>query len=164
VLASWQQGVAPNRDPAIRGGARGGFLLFSSSTFSSLCQIENCGEKSGGWPVIALDEIRKRLHISPEGNQGLVIQTAKEQARAYLCQQQPFVWNVTNVTRALREQLVNFFVSYGACVRIVYLDAPLETIVRRNRNRAACVPEAVMNKLIHKLDMAEAHVVLWESI
>ncbi len=121
----------------------------------------------GGWPIIALDEIRKRLHISPEGNQGLVIQTAKEQARGYLRQQQPFVWNATNVTRSLREQLVNFFVSYGARVRIVYLDAPLETIFRRNRSRAAHVPEAVMNKLIDKLDvpdMAEAHVVLWESI
>jgi predicted kinase len=92
---------------------------------------------------------------------------AKEQARAYLRQQQPFVWNATNVTRALREQLVNFFVSYGARVRIVYLDAPLETILRRNRSRAARVPDAVMNKLIDKLDvpdMAEAHVVLWESI
>jgi len=95
-----------------------------------------------------LDEIRKRLHISPEGNQGLVIQTAKEQARAYMRQQQPFVWNATNVTRALREQLVNFFVSYGARVRIVYLDAPLETIFRRNRSRAARVPDAVMNSSI----------------
>src|SRR5258707_2863491 len=30
------------------------------------------------WPVISLDEIRKVLQISPEGNQGQVIQAAKE--------------------------------------------------------------------------------------
>jgi len=119
------------------------------------------------WPVISLDEIRKVVQISPEGNQGPVIQAAKERARIYMRQQQSFVWNATNVTRALRRQLVDFFVSYGARVRIVYLDAPLAIILRRNRSRSASVPETVMNKLLDKLDvpdMTEAHMVLWESI
>jgi predicted kinase len=118
------------------------------------------------WPVISLDEIRKVLQISPEGNQGQVIQAAKERARIYMRQQQSFVWNATNVTRALREQLVDFFVSYGARVRIVYLDAPLAMILRRNKSRSASVPETVMSKLLDKLDvpdMTEAHMVLWES-
>ncbi len=116
-----------------------------------------------GWPVIALDEIRRRLQIAPEENQGAVIQAAKEQARVYMRQQQCFVWNATNVTRMLREQLTSFFVSYGARVRIVYLDAPLETILRQNRDRTARVPETVINKLLHKLDvpdLTEAHTVL----
>lgn len=118
------------------------------------------------WPVISLDEIRKALHISPEGKQGQVVQEAKERARAYMRQHQSFVWNATNVTRALREQLVDFFVSYGARVRIVYLDAPLETILHRNRKRPASVPETVVHKLLEKLDvpdMTEAHMVMWES-
>lgn len=119
------------------------------------------------WPVISLDEIRKRLQISPEEKQGQVIQAAKEQARAYMRRQQPFVWNATNVTRILREQLVDFFVSYGARVRIVYLDAPLAVLLHRNKNRSASVPEAVINKLLDKLDvpdLTEAHAVLWESV
>jgi predicted kinase len=119
------------------------------------------------WPVISLDEIRKGLQISPEGNQGQVIQAAKEHARIYMRQQQSFAWNATNVTRMLREQLVDFFVSYGARVRIVYLDAPLAMIFHRNKNRSASVPETVMSKLLDKLDvpdMTEAHMVLWESI
>ncbi|MBO0794476.1 MAG: ATP-binding protein, partial [Ktedonobacteraceae bacterium] len=92
---------------------------------------------------------------------------AKERARVYMRGQQSFVWNATNVTRALREQLVDFFVSYGARVRIVYLDASLETILSRNRGRAASVPENVIDKLLDKLevpDSGEAHVVLWESV
>src|SRR5262249_18639446 len=119
------------------------------------------------WPVISLDKIRKVLRISPEENQGQVIQAAKERARIYMRQQQSFVWNATNVTRALREQLVNFFVSYGARVRIVYLDAPLATILRRNKSRSASVPETVIRKLFNKLDVpdiTEAHMVLWESV
>ncbi|HLG77088.1 MAG TPA: AAA family ATPase [Ktedonobacteraceae bacterium] len=119
------------------------------------------------WPVISLDEIRKRLRISPEEKQGQVIQAAKEQARAYMRRQQPFVWNATNVTRILREQLVDFFVSYGARVRIVYLDAPLAVLQHRNKNRSASVPEAVINKLLDKLDvpdLTEAQSVVWESV
>lgn len=120
----------------------------------------------GGWPIISLDEIRTVLKISPEGNQGQVVQAAKERARAYMRRQQAFVWNATNVTRALRAQLVDFFVSYGARVRIVYLDAPLATILSRNKSRSASVPEAVIGKLLAKLDvpdMTEAHEILWES-
>lgn len=119
------------------------------------------------WPVISLDEIRKVLRISPEGNQGRVIQEAKERARVLMRQQQAFAWNATNITHALREQLVDFFVSYGARVRIVYLDAPLATILHRNKSRSASVPETVMNKLLNKLDMpdtTEAHTVHWESM
>jgi predicted kinase len=120
-----------------------------------------------GLPVISLDELRKRLRIDPEENQGQVIQAAREQARIYMRQQQSFVWNATNITHMLRQQLVDFFVSYNARVRIVYLDAPLETILRRNRDRAASVPEAVMHKLLNKLDVpdpTEAHIVSWESV
>ena len=120
-----------------------------------------------GWPVIALDEIRTRLRIAPEENQGLVIQTAKERARVYMRQQQSFVWNATNVTRMLREPLIQLFTSYGARVRIVYLDAPLGEILRRNKNRAANVPEAVIKKLVNKIDvpdLTEADTVLWESV
>lgn len=108
------------------------------------------------WSVIALDEIRKALHIAPEDNQGQVIQTAKERARELLRQQQSFVWNATNVTYPLRQSLVEFFASYGARVRIVYLDAPFPTILQRNRSRAASVPEAVIYKLLNKLDMPDA--------
>lgn len=120
-----------------------------------------------GRPVVSLDEIRKQLRISPAEKQGRVVQEAKERARAYMRQQQDFVWNATNVTHMLREQLIDFFVSYGARVCIVYLDAPLETIMHRNSNRANVVPDAVINDLLERLevpDLTEAHTLLWESV
>lgn len=123
-------------------------------------------ENLNGWSVISLDEIRKQLRVSPEGKQGLVVQEAKERARVYMRQRRSFVWNATNVTRSIREQLISFFVSYGARVSIVYLDAPLETLLCRNRGRAAGVPESVIDKLLGKLeipDLTEAHAVMWEE-
>ena len=116
------------------------------------------------WPVISLDSIRKELHISPDETQGQIIQLAKERARQLMRQHQSFVWNATNITRMMREQLIDLFASYGARIRIVYLDAPLTTLFKRNRARQDYVPEHVIDKLIDKLeppDLTEAHEVTW---
>ncbi|RYZ34081.1 MAG: HD domain-containing protein, partial [Sphingobacteriales bacterium] len=75
------------------------------------------------WPVINLDAIRREHKISPtdKSGNGRVIQMAKEQARVYLRKGQNFVWNATNITKAMREQLVELFVTYKAYVKIVYV-------------------------------------------
>src|SRR5579859_410958 len=116
------------------------------------------------WPVISLDGISKELRISPEEKQGQVVQLAKERARQLMRQRLSFVWNATNVTRVVREQLIDLFVSYGARVRIVYLDASLSVIFKHNRARQDYVLEHVIDKLIDKLeipDLTEAHEVMW---
>ena len=114
------------------------------------------------WPLISLDRLRRDLKISPEDSQGPVIQAAKEQAREWMRKQQSFVWNATNVTRLLRSQLIDLFASYHARVRIVYVEAPFDEIIRRNTARSERVPEAVIYNLLRKLevpDLTEAHVV-----
>lgn len=118
------------------------------------------------WPVISLDAIRRMLKIAPEAEQGRVVQTAKEQARELMRQQRSFIWNATNITRMIRQQLIDFFVSYGGHVHIVYLDAPFVTIIQRNRQRRESVPEQVIEKLLMKLEvptLTEAHKVEWIS-
>jgi predicted kinase len=115
-------------------------------------------------PVISLDDIRRELNKSATGNQGEVIMAAKERARDYLRHRQSFVWNATNVTRALRSQLIDFFTAYRARVRIVYVEAPFPTMLSRNEHRQHPVPEAVIAKLAGKLelpDLTEAHEVIW---
>ncbi len=72
------------------------------------------------------------------------------------------MWNATNTTKQMRQQLINFFAGYRARIRIVYLEVPLEEILRRNRERAAAVPEAVIQRLANRLDIpdiTEAHQV-----
>jgi putative nucleotidyltransferase with HDIG domain len=113
-----------------------------------------------GLPVVSLDAIRREQGIDPEKPQGRVAHTAKEQARELLRNRQPFAWNATNLTRHLRDPLISLFLRYGARVRIVYLDAPLDAVLQRNRERAAPVPEDVILHLAGKLDLpdlTEAH-------
>ena len=82
--------------------------------------------------------------------------------------EQPFVWNATNITRLLRRQLINLFAGYGARVRIVYVDAPLEVILRRNRARPDPVPERVIARMLEQFELpdpTEAHIVdyIWST-
>jgi predicted kinase len=113
-------------------------------------------------PVIALDAIRAELDIAPTEHPSRVVLAAKRRARELLQHGQPFVWNATNITRLLRRQLIDFFADYGARVRIVYVEAPLDVILRRNRARPDPVPEKVIARMLEKFelpDLTEAHYV-----
>lgn len=115
-------------------------------------------------PVISLDAIRRKHKYSPTDKSatGRVVQEAKQQAREYLRKGQDFIWNATNITRLMRQQLVDLFTLYGAKVKIVYVEKPYKEWKEQNRNRSFPVPEDVMEKMLGKLEvpqLTEAHEV-----
>ena len=115
-------------------------------------------------PVVSLDDIRRRHKLSPEGSQGYVASLGKEEAKIYLRKHQPFVWNATNLTVDIRRQLIDLFESYGASVRVVYLETDLETQLRRNAGREDRVPETIIDSMLSKLavpEVQEARCVQW---
>ena len=102
--------------------------------------------------------------MTADDDQGHVIQLARERAREYMRKHQSFVWNATNTTRMLRQQLIDLFTSYGARVHLIYLSTEYDSLIKRNQGRDTMVPEAIINKLIAKLevpDITEAHQVEW---
>lgn len=115
-------------------------------------------------PVISLDDIRRKHNYSPADKSatGRVVQEAKEEARGYLRQARSFVWNATNTSRQIRSQLIDLFVTYEARVKIVYIEKPYEMWRRQNREREFAVPEAVLDRMLSKLEvpqLTEAHEV-----
>lgn len=111
-------------------------------------------------PVVSLDAIRQRRGIDPTGDQGAVVAEAKEQARVLLRQRVPFIWNATNLSRMLRDPLIDMVLNYGARANLVYCEAPRTTLIQRNRERSAPVPAAVIERLVGRLDwpdLTEAH-------
>ncbi len=111
-------------------------------------------------PIIALDAIRAELDIAPTEHSGRVVLAAKRRARELLQHRQSFVWNATNITRLLRRKLIDFFVGYGARVRLVYIDAPLDLLLLRNQARPDPVPEQVIARMLEKFELpdpTEAH-------
>lgn len=105
-------------------------------------------------PVISLDEIRRTHKIKPtdKSGNGKVIQFAKKQAREYLRANTTFVWNATNITKQLRQQIIQLFADYGAQVRIVYLETDYKTLLVRNRKREHPIPTRVLERMIDKLE------------
>jgi predicted kinase len=117
-------------------------------------------------PEISLDAIRKQHKLKPDDTAatGWVVQQAREQARDYLRRKQPFVWNATNISRQLRGQSIDLFATYGAYIKLVYVEAPYATWKKQNNQRQEAVPEKVMDRLLQKLEvpqMYEAHEVVY---
>lgn len=118
-------------------------------------------------PVVSLDRIRKEHHISPVGSQSEVVSIAREQAKDYLRRHQPFVWNATSISRQIRQKQIGLFHSYGASVRIVFLETGWNEELRRNQNRAAKVPVSVIERMLGDLTLPEgfeAESVEWNCI
>ena len=121
------------------------------------------------WTIVDLDDIRRENKIAPtdKSGNGKVIQIAKEQARVCLRQKKNFIWNATNITKSIREQLINLFTTYKAFVELVYIEVPYKKLHSQNLNREAAIPGKVLEKLISKLDVparTEAHEVVYKVI
>ncbi|MDO5567150.1 MAG: AAA family ATPase, partial [Planctomycetia bacterium] len=117
-------------------------------------------------PVISLDAIREKLHVSPESQQAPVLAFAREKAKEYLRTKTPFIWNATNLTKITRSPIIKLCLDYGASVRIVFLETSWSETLRRNANRKNVVPESVIGRLLEKLEppkVREAHRVEWHT-
>lgn len=115
------------------------------------------------WPHISLDDLRLELDIDSNDNQAAVIVAAREQAREYLRQARNFVWNATNLSHSLRQRTLNLCYDYGANLRIVYCEAPLAELERRNQQRPRPVPARALERMMSQWelpDLSEAHQVV----
>lgn len=115
-------------------------------------------------PKIELDAIRIELGIKPTDNQGLIKQESLKRAKELLAKKQSFVWDGVNLDFNRRSQLIDLFCSYGAKVRIIFVETSYISLRERNNTRTTNqVPVDVINKMIQKWDvptLAEAHEVL----
>lgn len=113
-------------------------------------------------PVVSLDEMRRKLKINygdTKGN-GQVIQAAKEEAKKYLRKAIPFIWNATNITLQMREQLIDLFEPYEAKIKIVCVETGYSKLINQNNNRAFAIPQNAIEKMIDKLEVPK----LWEAM
>lgn len=113
-------------------------------------------------PILSLDDIRREHKIDPgdKKKNGQVIQLGKEKAKEFMRIRQSFVFNATNITSDMRGKWVSLFTDYGGRVKVIYLEVPYKQLISQNHNREHKVPEAVVNKMITKLEIPgpqEAH-------
>jgi predicted kinase len=104
-------------------------------------------------PMVSLDRLREAMKISPTDEQGTIVQAGKDLAKGYLQSELPFVWNATNIVTPMRAGLVRLFARYHARVRIVYLELPIERVLKQNRERNRQVPTTVIHRLRDRLEI-----------
>ncbi|WP_295614941.1 AAA family ATPase [Chamaesiphon sp. GL140_3_metabinner_50] len=113
-------------------------------------------------PVVSLDKLRIEMGILPTNEQGAIVNAGRALAKGYLQSETPFIWNATNIVKPIRLGLIRLFAGYGARIRIVYLEVPIDRVLRQNRDRKAQVPNAVIHRFRDRLeipDLTEAHQV-----
>ena len=116
-------------------------------------------------PVVSLDDIRRRLGVSPTEKQGRVVAAAHEEAKGYLRKRRPFVWNATSIMNVLRDKQISLFEEYGASVKTLFIETSWEEELRRNASRGAAVPESVIERMLSRLEIperGESESVVWE--
>jgi predicted kinase len=112
--------------------------------------------------VVSLDRLRIEMGILPTDEQGEIIQAGRDLAKGYLQSETPFIWNATNIVKPIRSGLIRLFAGYSARLRIVYLEVPIDRVLRQNRNRQAQVPHDVIYRYRDRLeipDLTEVHQV-----
>ena len=77
---------------------------------------------------------------------------ARERCREYLRKGESFAFNATNLLRQTRGNWINLFADYSARIELVYVEPPLTTILRQNKNRSRQVPEKVIRELAAKVE------------
>lgn len=104
--------------------------------------------------VVSIDELRRTFKIDPKDKKGngKMVQLAKENARSFLRKKQPFIWNATNITYSIRQQLISLFQDYGAKTKIIYIEVPYPQLIDQNKNRQYAIPESALHQLIRKLE------------
>jgi predicted kinase len=100
-------------------------------------------------PTICLDTIRQTTGTSPRDNQSPVINTARNQARNILRQHRSLIWDATNLSRQIRQNVINLAASYHTRVHIVAFEIHPEALEARNTSRPEPVPAAVIVRMLH---------------
>jgi predicted kinase len=105
-----------------------------------------------GVPVVALDDIRDEMGVSPTDDQGKVAQHAREKCRELLREGTSFAFNATNATKQARTRWIDLFAGYKARIEIVYIEPPIDRLLQQNRRRDKAVPEQVIRALADKCE------------
>jgi predicted kinase len=117
-----------------------------------------------GLEVVSLDALRARYDVDPAGDQGHIVQAAREAARAHLREGHSFAWNATNLSEDHRGQVIELARAYRARVHLVYCEAGPDELARRNQARRDPVPAAAMRRMLERWSVPrpdEAHRVTY---
>lgn len=101
-------------------------------------------------PSVSFDGTREKLGLKYGENDGMATQDMLEQARVFLRSKTAFAWNQTFLSREMRQRPIKLITDYQGEVHAICLECSSSELYRRNRARAASVPEEAINRMLRK--------------
>ena len=105
------------------------------------------------YPLIELDMVREDMGVDPGEEEGQVQQETKERCCKLLREKSTFVFGAVNHLKKTRRRWISLFRGYGAKVKIIYMELPLDIILKQNKNRLKVVPEGVIREMLSRLEV-----------
>lgn len=115
-----------------------------------------------GLDVVSFDDAKAELGLKHGENDGMAAHYAIDKAKALLRKHCPFVWNATHLSDQMRTKTLDLLYAYNAQVRLVYLEAPHDTVFARNHNRDTTLSNKELARMLHRWEVPlpwEAHAV-----
>ena len=121
---------------------------------------------AAGREVVSFDDAKAELGLKHGDNDGLAAHRAVDKAKALLRRHEPFVWNATHLSDQMRGKTLDLLLAYDAQVRLVYLEVPCDTLLRRNAARDTTLRQKDLERMLHRWEVPqpwEAHDVRYET-
>lgn len=139
------------------------FLPSSAFPVYMMCGLPASGKdtwaQQQNLPVVSYDDTRKQLRLKHGEETGKIVHSVHDQARALLRKKQPFVWNATHLSSSMRQPAMDLIRQYGGWVKMVCLEAPMETLLERNRQRDNTLTNDKLLQMVQHWEMPMA----WEA-
>lgn len=122
---------------------------------------------AGNLPVLSFDDAKEELGISQGKNPGAAVHLVIDRAKKLLAAKEPFVWNATHIATPMRQKTLGLLESYGAHVKIVYLEVPENEIKRRNTARDTSLSNDKIDEMLFRWDVPtpiESHEILYDPL
>jgi predicted kinase len=103
--------------------------------------------------VVSFDDEVERLNLKHSGNIGQAVHAATDKAKVLLANKDSFVFNATHLSRQMRDKTIDLVHRYNGEVKIVYLEAPYEEILKRNSQRDTTLRNNKIEEMLFKWDV-----------
>lgn len=101
-----------------------------------------------GLPIVSFDQARADLGLGYGDQPGKVAAAVEERMREFLRAKTPFVVNATHLSEQVRGRTLDLLDAYKARPRIIYLEAPMETLLTRNKARDTTLSNAKLLSML----------------
>jgi predicted kinase len=155
-------GISPNYD----------FYTLPGSEVIVLCGLPASGKNTWiennahGLKVLSYDDAKAELGLTEKDNPGTAVHMVIDRAKEMLRKKEPFVWNATHLSKQMRGKTLDLLYSYGAKVKIVYLEVPELEIKRRNSARDTTLTNSKIDEMLFRWEVPtpiESHEIVFQN-